>query len=381
MRPALIPLAALITVLVTVAATRPITAQGDPPCLFNLRNPFVAPGMCAEVIYEEALPDAMDAIGAVAFGPDGALYFARPAARQIARLPARGDGTFSPAEAFAADLPEPPLGLVYHPDQGVWYASTDRLILRIAQDGSARPLVSDLPGGAGGWLGNLRVGPDGNLYVVKGVRCDSCADPDPRRGALLRLAPDGSAVQVVATGLREVFDMAWGPDGTLYLADNAPPDQPAELNAIQPGMAAPDFGFPSCDSAGRPRTDDGGGRCAAAIRPVWTFPAGSTPRGLLRYDGAAFPAWHGKLLIGLAGTWNGITLAGFEVVALTLAAEGAIAAETRLLPDYFNLPAAELSLIRASYYPYRVAGIAADRAGWLYTAVSEGRIYRFRPKP
>lgn len=340
--------------------------------------------MCAEVIYEDASVGGMnilDSIGALAFGPDGALYFTRPAARQIARLPAQGAGTFGPAEAFAANLPEAPIGLAYHPDQGAWYASTDRLILRIGPDGAARPILSNLPGGAGGWLGNLRVGPDGNLYAVKGVRCDACTDPDPRRGALLRIAPDGGAVQVVATGLRDVFDMAWGPDGTLYLADNAPPDQPAELNAIRPGAPPPDFGFPACDSNGRPVAGEGGGRCAAAIRPAWAFPAGSVPRGMVLYQGAAFPAWQGQLLIGLAGTWNGITLAGFEVVALTLAPDGVILREKRLLPDYFNLPAAELSLIRASYFPYRLAGLAVDGAGWLYTAVSEGRIYRFRPKP
>ncbi|HWI64984.1 MAG TPA: PQQ-dependent sugar dehydrogenase [Symbiobacteriaceae bacterium] len=64
----------------------------------------------------------------------------------------------------------------------------------------------------------------------------------PCNGAIIRLNPDGSDVELVAWGLRNPFDLRFGPDGRLYVTDNGPdtrgsrPFEGADLfHQIKPG--------------------------------------------------------------------------------------------------------------------------------------------------
>src|SRR5207247_10041822 len=146
-------------------------------------------------------------------------------------------------ERSASELAEPPNGLTYDASENTWYVAGDTTIVRLRDrngDGVAdeqRVIVGDLPGGSGGWLGNIRIGPDRRLYVAKASSCDACIESDPRRAALLSFALDGSEPQVVAHGLRDSYDFGWNAtDGTLYIVDDERPTMPAELNALkEPG--------------------------------------------------------------------------------------------------------------------------------------------------
>jgi glucose/arabinose dehydrogenase len=70
-------------------------------------------------------------------------------------------------------------------------------------------------------------------------------------GAIYRVRSDGSALELVAWGLRNPFGLAFGADGTLYATDNGPDDRgsrpvwgaPELLWRIEPGMwyGWPDF--------------------------------------------------------------------------------------------------------------------------------------------
>ena len=64
-------------------------------------------------------------------------------------------------------------------------------------------------------------GPDGMLYVSVGSTCNDCEEHNPENATLLRMLPDGSRRQIVASGLRNTIRFAWQPGtGTLYGLDN-----------------------------------------------------------------------------------------------------------------------------------------------------------------
>ena len=89
------------------------------------------------------------------------------------------------------------------------------------------------------WTSGMNVGPDGWLYFA--LTTDSWnagASPDPRkyRGSILRVSPDGSKVEQLATGIRSVHGMGFHPGGDLFFADNAGGGNPTEeLNLLVKG--------------------------------------------------------------------------------------------------------------------------------------------------
>jgi glucose/arabinose dehydrogenase len=322
----------------------------------------------------------------LAFGPDGVLYFARPATGEILRLVPDGKGLFSPPQVFAAKLPEPPNGLAYDPVDRAWFVSADTTITRLRDrdgDGAAddqQVIVRDLPGGTGGWLGNVRIGPDRRLYVTKASSCDACTESDPRRGVLLSFALDGGDMRIVARGLRDAYDFDWTPaDGKLYIVDNERPTLPAELNAL-PDQIPPsgvDFGWPYCDSRGQPVAGIDVNACANTIPSIQIFAPGSHPTGMMFYRGEAFPDFHGKLLVLLSGSWNTPTISGYEIMIVSFA-DGQPGPPQRLLPNSQRVTS-DAAQGMTSFYPYHMTAIAISPEGWIYVSIAEGRIYRFRP--
>lgn len=366
-------------------------AAGDPPCMPGVKWLF-AVGFCAETIVpgdpsvERLESQGIASISALAFTADGTLYFARPATSEIVRLVPDGKGRFFAPQVFASRLPEPPNGLAFDPADHTWYVSADTTITRLRDkdnNGAAdeqQVIVRDLPGGAGGWLGNVRIGPDRRLYLTKASSCDACTEADPRRAALLSFALDGSDPRVVARGLRDSYDFDWSPtDGNLYLVDNERSTMPAELNAlptrIPPGGV--DFGWPLCDSQNHPLAGSSADACTNAIGPVVTFDPGSHPTGTVFYRGVAFPQYQAHLLVALAGSWNTPTISGYELVIVPFK-DGKPTAPKRILPTTQRV-SSDAAQGMTSFYPYHIAALAISPEGWIYTAIAEGRIYRFRP--
>src|SRR5258707_15855503 len=154
-------IAALIIGLVNTMPVHALSA-----CQNNVIYPRLPPEMCPETIINYPFAPGIAAITALTFGPDGSLYFARPATSEIVRLKPDADGFLSapypPPQVFASHLPEPPNGLTYF--EGAWYVSGDTTITRLRDTtGSGTTneqqiIVRDLPGGVGGWLGNIRAG-------------------------------------------------------------------------------------------------------------------------------------------------------------------------------------------------------------------------------
>jgi glucose/arabinose dehydrogenase len=173
-------------------------------------------------------------------------------------------------------------------------------------------------------------GPDGWLYLAQGSSCNVCIEKDSRRATLMRLRPDGSGAEVIATGLRNSVGFDWAPwDGGLYATDNGrdllgddlPPD---ELNRIEAGRF---YGWPYVHGYGLPDPEFGGRYAgeAAPTDPVHGFRAHNAPLGIHFVREARLPAGYERAaLVALHGSWNRKTPDGYKVVALRWREDGSV---------------------------------------------------------
>jgi glucose/arabinose dehydrogenase len=171
-----------------------------------------------------------------------------------------------------------------------------------------------------GWR-YAQFGPDGKLYVAVGSPCNICR-VDGLKGTIIRLNPDGSGLEVFASGIRNSVGLAFHPlSGELYfsdagadrMGDDSPPD---EFNrAPRPGLW---FGFPFY-GGGHDRTPDF--RNLKVLRRV-TFPAVEfgahvTPLGIGFYSAAKFPQdYRMDAYVAQHGSWNRSVPDGYRVVRI-----------------------------------------------------------------
>lgn len=165
----------------------------------------------------------------------------------------------------------------------------------------------------------IRFGPDGWLYVPVGAPCNVCDREDPY-ATITRLKPDGSAMEVVARGVRNTVGFDWHPvtkelwftdNGRDMMGDDVPPD---ELNhAPRAGMH---FGFPHCHGGDIPDPDFGKARqCAEFTPPAQRFGAHVASLGMRFYTGAMFPAeYRHQAFIAEHGSWNRSRKSGYRVM-------------------------------------------------------------------
>jgi len=174
-------------------------------------------------------------------------------------------------------------------------------------------------------------GADGWLYLAQGSTCNSCIEKDGRRAAIMRMQPDGTRREVIATGLRNSVGFDWAPwDGALYATENgrdllgedAPPD---ELNRIERGRF---YGWPFVHGRAIADPDMGPGHAmeiARATPPVHDFRAHNAPLGIHFLRGRNLPAGYQRTaLVALHGSWNRVQPDGFKVVALDWTTDGRI---------------------------------------------------------
>ena len=164
-----------------------------------------------------------------------------------------------------------------------------------------------------------RFGPDGWLYVQVGAPCNVCEREDPY-AAIVRLKPDGSAMEVFARGVRNSVGFDWDPatkelwftdNGRDMMGDDVPPD---ELNhAPRAGMH---FGFPYCHGGEVPDPEFARGRkCSEFTPPAKKFGAHVASLGMRFYTGSMFPPeYRGRIFIAEHGSWNRSKKSGYRVM-------------------------------------------------------------------
>lgn len=184
----------------------------------------------------------------ISLGPGGFLFAANQSGEIYTLRDTDQDGLEDSALLFA-DLNElglhSPVGFSHIGETVFIGTRTEiRAFQDVDQDGKAdtswtffdKMPVSDHPYE---WTSALSVGPDGWIYFV--LTTDSWnpgASPDPQglRGSILKISPDGSQWEQVATGIRSIHGMAFNPSGDLFFADNKGGGNPTEeLNLLQAG--------------------------------------------------------------------------------------------------------------------------------------------------
>lgn len=151
-----------------------------------------------------------------------------------------------------------------------------RMPLTDAGLGRGSNVLTGIPSGPRDNGGQLRFGPDGNLYVGTGDAGRPALAQQKRSlaGKVLRIAPDGSAAsgnpqggRVWASGFRNVLGIAFDGDGALWATDAGPNQD--ELDRIVPGGNG---GWPAHEGEGGPKR---------FLRPAVTWaPGRATPGGL-----------------------------------------------------------------------------------------------------
>jgi glucose/arabinose dehydrogenase len=174
----------------------------------------------------------------------------------------------------------------------------------------------------------LRFGPDGKLYVPFGAPCNICTLPSEEYAQIRRYDADGGNMEVIARGVRNTQGFDWHPvtkelwftdHGRDWMGDDMPND---ELNRMtKTGLH---FGFPYCHAKGVPDADI---KRADPCGGVTTSQADMGPHaanmGLHFYTGNMFPAeYKNTMFIARKGSWNRTQRSGFDVVAVSLDANG-----------------------------------------------------------
>jgi len=187
-----------------------------------------------------------------------------------------------------------------------------------------------------GWK-YIAFGPDGRLYVPVGAPCNVCEREDRRYAGILRMAPDGSGLEVYARGVRNTVGFDWQPstevlwftdNGRDWMGDDLPPD---ELNRA-PGKGM-HFGFPYCHAGRIPDPQYGSRRsCQEFQPPAVELGPHVAALGMKFYTGRMFPARYWRhIFIAEHGSWNRSVPIGYRITWVRL--KESRASEYRVFAD------------------------------------------------
>jgi glucose/arabinose dehydrogenase len=199
----------------------------------------------------------------------------------------------------AARLPESPpgvYGVAWHADTLYVSAGTGLLAWSgwNGTDFTQQRYVTKLPDGFSGFSG-LAVDAAGRIWT--GVQIGDFKTGDHAHGTtlyandLLRVDPSSGAVTVVARNIRQPWQLAFaGGSGVPIVTDLGEDDlgakEPPDL--LIAGRPGADFGFPGCTWAVA-------AACARYAKPLWRFPAHSSPMGIAAVGKSVVVALYGGL--------------------------------------------------------------------------------------
>lgn len=291
----------------------------------------------------------------MAFDASGNLYVSSADGNRVVMLPDNNkDGVADEVVLVAGNLSSPQ-GLAFVGDE-LLIANQDGVVKlekdadKISKGGwSAKTttLISGLPSG-GHTLKNIKLGPDGYLYLNIGSSCNVCVESDPRRATIMRYTIEGKPAGALVTlgrhqqsavwarGLRNSQGFAWHPKtGDMFATNNgadmrsdkkngAVNDElpPEHLNQIE---AAKHYGWPYCwgDSNNlKTQVEDPNftaepGFCKTTQAPAITFKSHSTPIGITFLDKSNWPVdYKQDAIVAMHGSWNRKQPYGYKLVRI-----------------------------------------------------------------
>ncbi len=223
----------------------------------------------------------------------------------------------------------------------------------------------------------LAFGPDKKLYVPFGGPCNICEPPSNEYAQMRRYNPDGSGMEVIATGIRNTQGFDWHPKtgeiwftdhGRDWLGDKGPED---ELNRMS--KTGLNFGFPYCHAKGIVDPDVAKGKkdaCKGVTLPVTTMGPHAAVMGIKFYTGAMFPKeYQGVAFVARKGSWNRTKKFGYDVVTVKAGPDGKGAKVTPFMTGFMDP--------KANTFWGRPAYIAQMKDGSLLVSDEQlGAIYR-----
>jgi glucose/arabinose dehydrogenase len=167
-------------------------------------------------------------------------------------------------------------------------------------------IIPDLPTG-GHRTRTVAFGPDGMLYLAVGSSCNICLEEEPLRATVSRANPDGSDLEIIATGLRNPVGLDFQPEsGVLWATVN---ERDNEGNEIPPDLVTivdegANYGWPQCmPPAATPQ--ESGADCSGVTPPTIGIQAHSAPLGLAFLEGEGVPSdLDDDLIVVQHGSWN-----------------------------------------------------------------------------
>jgi len=262
-------------------------------------------------------------------GEDGTVYVGT---RTIGRVYAIKDEGGTRTPRVLAQRLDNPNGVAVR--DGSLYVIAINRVLRydnIAQNPNAEPVdltqAFALPTEAHhGWK-FASFGPDGKLYMNIGAPCNVCDIDENKHALIVRFNPDGSGREVVGRGVRNSVGFDWQPGtGVLYASNNArdwvsnevPQDTLHRLNRV-----GEHHGFPFCSGEAWQDPGHAGRVCSEFPAPVAMLGSHTAPLGMRFYGGTMFPEnYRGRAFVARHGSWNRDAKSGFDVVTVTLNADG-----------------------------------------------------------
>ena len=166
------------------------------------------------------------------------------AARQgtVFRFP-YADGQLGEPEVLVSGLQQPASVAIFTADGGQYlYVGETNQVSRFPYDpagpvGEQEIVIPDLPTRGAHRTRTVAFGPDGMLYLAVGSSCNICVEEEPIRATVSRANPDGSDLEIIATGLRNPVGLAFQPGTDLLWAtvnerDNQGNEIPPDLVTI-----------------------------------------------------------------------------------------------------------------------------------------------------
>ena len=310
-----------------------------PPSEIPVASYKLPPGFKAEL-----WASGMPGIRAMARGNDGKIY---AGTRGIGRVYEITDTGAARTSRVVVDKLNQPAGVEFR--NGALYVMAIDKVLRfdgIAKNPSVAPVdmtaAFQLPKEQHHNWKYIRFGPDGKLYVPFGAPCNICEPPSKEYAQIRRYNPDGSGMEVLATGVRNTVGFDFHPvtkelwfsnHGRDWMGDNTPDDT---LNRLS--KTGQNFGFPYCHAGSVADPDvKKADACAGVTKPVALMGPHTAAMGVLFYTGTMFPPeYRNVALVARKGSWNRTQKIGFDVVAVRANPDGSNAQVTPFITGFMD---------------------------------------------
>jgi glucose/arabinose dehydrogenase len=276
-------------------------------------------------VYASNVPDARQ----MALSPNGTLYVGTRSAGKVYAIPDADRNRQADSVITLISGLDMPAGVEYR--NRSLYVSTVEGVLRYDSIDSRLDNVPTPVKVVWGFLKtpehawkHIRFGPDGMLYIPVGAPEDNVESPEPVYASILRIKPDGSDLEVFASGVRNTLGMDWDPltgvmwfteNGQNSLNDTAPSD---EINRAP--YAGMHFGYPYVHGANLIDPIYGPGHnISNYTAPVLELGPHLAPLGLRFYTGDMFPSeYHNQIFVSEHGSLPEFTPVGYRIELITL---------------------------------------------------------------